>query len=311
MWRSFATDLRSKLSNAALRGAWTDNLDIDAMLPNHATIAAARSFADLTDVAACFRQMRSHIEESTRAHPPHPRGNAGPAAEGRGGDDTTFLRCVLALSEPSTRLLLSADVDRMALALANQRAIEICQSARRIAERFCERFRGAGCGVGDVVESLESDPRAALLDSTLNKAAVHHVATTLRVTLVLRVGPSGSPCVVFPHLDLDDVESAAAVLVVSSTADGRGFAIAQDGPTLGHVRRHLASEPAVRKMADDLIGRWSSSSSAAKARRTVTELSPLAAAVALERPGGNPRYLGFRTKSDLVEALDALFFRSS
>ena len=253
------------------------DLRLGPTLPHASLIAAARDFEDLGDISKAFEEFRvthrsnlhsssavasdapttlrakknqheriAHHVASSRPSPPqqqpqqqHQHPLQPTASSWTSG--MSFVRCLLTLADPTSQLLSASDAERCLAAFIERATASIAREAERAAKAYVQTC-SPGLKVADVVESL-SDPLTTLSDAGLNDAAVLHMARLLRVSLVVRRGAAGAPCVVFSASDGGSSGAAAFVRWNDATgkfeiADGAAFS----SGTLAGVQSGLLSE---------------------------------------------------------------------
>ena len=258
------------------------DLRLGPTLPHASLIAAARDFDDLGDIGKAFEEFRVthrsnlhsssavamdapttlrakknqherivHHVASSRPSPPqqpqqhhqlqqqHQQQQQPTASSWTAG--MSFVRCLLTLADPTSQLLSASDAERCLAAFIERATASIAREAERAAKAYVQTC-SPGLKVADVVESL-SDPLTTLSDAGLNDAAVLHMARLLRVSLVVRRGAAGAPCVVFSASDGGSSGAAAFVRWNDATgkfeiADGAAFSAG----TLAGVQSGLLSE---------------------------------------------------------------------
>lgn len=224
--RKLVCDLCPPSPSAAAHVA--PDLRIGPTLPPPSSVASARDFSDLDDIARAFDgfrvEHRSNLHSSSApvstatatstlksAKQKHERVASHVAAchhhlksmppddqlqqqQQQWSSGMSFARCLLSLADPTAQLLSPPDFERCLAAFIEKATASVAREAESIAKAFADQ---SGCTRASVVESL-ADPLACLSDDGLNDAAVTHMARTLRVALVVRRGSPGTPCVVFP-----------------------------------------------------------------------------------------------------------------
>jgi hypothetical protein len=220
------------------------------------------------------------------------------------------MECVYTTVDPTAKVFMRPELESRVATFVDDLALDVRQAARYASERYCTLFAlDKMLSAGAVQNALESGLHRCLQDDAINYAAVLHVAKLVGITLVIRCGSPGSPCIVFPcRDDANDATSpgtSPAILIVRETvysaSDGDGdgggdvhfrFALeareaglgcgaaypASIGHSLDHVRSHLAGCDEVHRMYRDLRRPLP--------RNSVVELMPVVLALALVTAGG-------------------------
>jgi hypothetical protein len=239
------------------------DLRIGPTLPPASSIATARHFGDLDDIGRAFDEFRvthrSSLHSSSVAssastasagtlkarrqqhdrvaqHVVAATNRAAAEHGGRGIDcgdyddafaGMTFVRCLLALADPTSQLLTAADAERCLAAFIERATTSIAREAEGAVKSFVDLYGGTSQAFADAVESL-ADPLTCLTDAGLNDVALLHMARMLRLTLVVRRGAPGTACVVFPANPSTRARPAgadpAALICWDDVRDGFAFA---------------------------------------------------------------------------------------
>lgn len=281
------------------------DLRLGPTLPHASLMAASRDFDDLGRVGEAFESFRAthrstlHSSSAASADAPttlkarklHQERIAQRVATARPSADAaspwttgmSFARCLLTLADPTSQLLSPHDADRCLGAFVERATAGLARDAEAVAKAYAETQQPS-IKAAAVVETL-ADPLSCLTDLGLNDAAVLHMARLLRVTLVVRRGPPGTPCVLFAA----SAQPNAAALIRWDEAAGAYFGC--DRGTLEGVQTELMVTEdggALRARIDQ---------SAPFERRKVAELKELCECAAIVVAGTKP------TKAAYAEAL--------
>lgn len=267
-----ATLLRKLVSDvvpSAAAAETAEDLRLGPTLPHASLIASARDFDDLGRVKDAFESFRAthrstlHSSSATSADAPttlkarklqQDRIANRIANQSKGGtkdpapwaSGMSFARCLLTLADPTSQLLSAEDAERCLAAFVERATASLARDAEAIAKAYVQEklqvakaaSSSSASAAASVVETL-ADPLSCLTDAGLNDAAVLHMARLLRVTLVVRKGPPGTPCVVFPatgHAQAN-ANAQAAALIRWNPATGAFFGC--DRGTLEGVQSEL------------------------------------------------------------------------
>jgi len=226
------------------------------------------------------------------------------------------MECVYTTVDPTAKVFMRPELESRVETFVDNLALDVRQAARYASERYCTLFAlDKVLSAGAVQNALESGLHRCLQDDAINYAAVLHVAKLVGITLVVRCGSPGSPCIVFPCRDgtasisssssdatsPDTSASCAPAILITrevvisdvACADvrfrfdleareaslGCGAAYPSSiGHSLDHVRSHLARCDEVHRMYRELRRPLQ--------RNSVTELMPVVLALALVSAGG-------------------------
>lgn len=230
-------------------GVLQADMRYDSKLPPLGAQAAARSFADLCNVAAAFTVCRETIQArqkscSVRRHAsreqPRTVTSPRPAAGQFDAGEFTFAACLLSVADPSVPLLSAPDAERCLQMFVERAAKEVSGSANAIASQYSKLrpARHQSACRADAVDMLQR-PLRAISDSGLSDAFVNYMARTLRTTIVVRRGGAGCECSIYPP---DAAGCSPCVLVGRGDDDGAFHIIMSSSATLCDVQERLAAE---------------------------------------------------------------------